>query len=283
MSVLVTGLIPAGDIPLSFPHSLTVSFMHTLTAFYGSITNNVTDTLVPAIADQIGTVMDQRYMFSRPRQLLQAFAGVPNGTAVRVDAPSFNGYIRPVINPIDADATLGGNLPPLVQYNGRGVDLPSGENIGPLVTRAGAAAADCAILLWHTGGFRPAPSGKCLTVRATSSNTGASGGWRLQPLTFDQSLPNGTHAVIGMTAFGTNVLAARLVFPNQVERPGTLANVDQSSWVYPSLRFGSQGLFGQFNNLNPPQVELLSYGTMTTQVYYFDLVRLSDAGAAMVL
>lgn len=256
--------------------------MHTLTAYYGSIVNNAVDALVPAIPDQIGTIFDSRYTFTEPRQLIQAFAGIPNGTAARIDAPSFNNYIRPVIAPIDADATLGGNLPPLVQYNGRGLDLPRGENIGPLVTRAGAAAADCAILLWQTTGFRPAPSGKCVTVRATSANTGASGGWRLSTLTFDQALPNGMHAVIGMTISGPNVLAGRLVFPGQVMRPGVLANVDQSSWVYPSLRFGSAGLFGSFNNLNPPQIELLGFGAMTTQVIYLDLVRLSDGQMGMM-
>ena len=246
--------------------------MHSLTCFYASITNNVTDTLVTAISDQMVNVVDSRYQFQQPRKLLRAFAGIPNGTAARIDAPSFNGFVRPVISPIDADTTLGGNLPPVVDYGDRGLTLPARENIGPLVTRAGTAAADCAVLLWSTTNFRPAPTGPCYTVRATSSNTGASGGWRLQTLTLDQALPAGRYACIGLTVFGANLLAARLVFQGQTERPGVMANVDQTSWVYPSLRYGGYGLFGEFDNTAVPQVELISYGTMTTQVYTLDLI-----------
>lgn len=251
--------------------------MHTLTAYYGSITNNVTDTLVPAIADQIGTRQDSRFMWTDPRTVLRAFAGVPDGTACRIDAPSFNGFVRPVISPIDADATLGGNLPAIVDFEGRGITLPRLENVGPLVTRAGAAAANCAVLLWHARTMVPAPPGKVYTVRATSASTGAAGAWQLATLTFDQALPSGKYAVIGMTCYGANLLCARLVPPGiSLERPGVMANVDQTSWQYPSMRFGNSGLFTEFFNTNPPQIEYLSYGAQTTQIVYLDIINLQN-------
>lgn len=249
--------------------------MHTLYAYYASIVNNSTDALVTAIPDETVNVVDSRYQFQQQRRLLRAFAGVPNGTAVRIDAPSFSGFVRPVISPIDADTTLGGNLPPVMDFGDRALTIAAKENVGPLVTRAGAGAADCAVLLWASPAPRAAPSGPCYTVRGTSANTGAAGGWRLSTLTLDQALPAGRYAVIGLTIFGPNVLAGRLVFQGQVERPGVMANVDQTSWVYPSLRFGSMGLFGEFDNTAVPQLQLLSYGAMTTQVITMDLVPIS--------
>lgn len=246
--------------------------MHTLSAFYASVALNTTDGVLAAIADQTVNVIDSRYQFQENRKLLRSFAGVPNGTAVRLSSPTWNRNFQPVIDPIDADATLGGNLPPVVDYAGRGPTIPRLENMGPLVTRAGAGAADCCVLLWHTRNFIPAPPGEAVTIRCTANCTGAAGGWRLGTLVPDQALPNGNYTVVGMRVTGANVLASRLVLIGGSERPGVLANVDASSWIYPSLRFGLGGEMGRFSNTNLPQVECLGYGAIAAQVVSLDLL-----------
>lgn len=248
--------------------------MHQLTAYYASIANNSTDALVAAIADQTTNIVSSRYQFQQNRQIFQMFASVPNGTAVRLDAPSFNRLVRPVIDPIDADATLGGNLPGMCDCGEDGPVIPKLENMGPLVTRAGAAATDCAILLWHRSQFVPKPPGKITTVRGTANCTGAAGAWALGQITFDQALPNGLYSVVGMRVTGANVLASRLSFMGQVDRPGCYANIDATAWSFPAFRFGRVGQFGTFTNTNPPQIECLAFGAIAAQVVSLDLVPL---------
>ncbi len=246
--------------------------MHHLSAYVGSIANGAVDTLLPAVADQTINVIDQRYQFPTNREILMAYASINTGTAVRLSSPSYNRGLQPVIDPIDADTTVGGNLPAIVEYNRRGPEIPRLENFGPLVSRDGVGAADCYVALWHTGGFQQAPPGKIVTIRGTANASGAANGWRLGSFTPDQSLPNGRYAVVGMRVTGANALLARLVFPSQFDRPGTYANVSAASWNYPSLRFGMGGLFGTFINTNLPQIEVLGFDVVATQVVSLDLI-----------
>lgn len=249
--------------------------MHSLQAFWGTaVATPVTDSVLPAIADQMLNVYNNTYQFLATRTLMKAFAGVPNGTAVRLNAPSFAKGFQPTVDPIDGDTTLGGNLPPICDYMGRGPDIPKLENFGPLITRSGGVAADCIVLIWTTPAFVPAPPGKAFTIRMISNCTGAKGAWTLGTLTPDQNLPNGRYCCIGARIEGANVLAGRLVFTGQTERPGVLANVDQTSWVYPSFRFGYGGKFGDFINTNIPQIECIGSGAMASQIVYLDCLQL---------
>jgi hypothetical protein len=111
-----------------------------------------------------------------------------------------------------------------------------------------------------------------VTIRCTANSTGAAGGWRLGTLVPDQALPNGQYHVIGMRVTGANCLAARLNIPGESERPGVLCNVDATSWVYPSNRFGFAGSMGRFTNTNLPQVEVLGTGAVAAQVVSLDLI-----------
>lgn len=248
--------------------------MHHLSVYSGSIASAAVDAVVPAIQDQTINVIDQRYQFPTNRTVLKAFAAAPDCTAIRLSSPSYNRGLQPTIDPIDSDTTPGGNLPALVDYMGRGPIIPRLENFGPLATRGVVAAAQGYIALWHTAGFQPAPAGPVYTIRGTANAAGALAGWRLGSYTPDQSLPNGRFAVIGMRVVGANCLLARLVFPNQFDRPGCICNVDETSWVYPAFRFGSGGLFGTFINTNLPQIEVCGTGTVATQTVYLDLVPL---------
>ena len=248
--------------------------MHSVQVFYGAaVATPVTDFPLPAIADQTLNVYNNTYQFLTPRTLMKSFAGVPNGTAVRLNAPSFAKGFQPTIDPIDGAATIGGTLPPICDYMGRGPDIPKQENFQPLITRTGGVAADCAIVIWTCPTFVPAPPGKAFTIRMSAAATGAKGQWNLSSLTPDQNLPNGKFSVIGMRVEGANCLTARLVFPGQAERPGCLCNVDQTSWVYPSFRFGYGGMFGAFINTNLPQIEVLGFGAVASQFVYLDCIQ----------
>lgn len=246
--------------------------MFTTQVFAGNLALGVTDATLPAIQDQWCSTFNNQYMLERSRKLIRAFGAVPNGTAIRLSSPTWNRNFQPVIDPFDADATPGGNLPAVVDYMGRGPTIPKLETFGPLVSRAGAGAADCFVALWHTLSITPAPAGEIITVRFTANATGASLGWRAGTITFDQALPNGEYAVVGMRVTGANCLIARLNFVGGDERPGVICNVDATSWVYPAMRFGFGGMFGKFKNTNPPQIEVVGTGAVAAQIGSLDLI-----------
>lgn len=247
--------------------------MHHLSAFWNTgQAINTTDTIVVAVPDQAVNVISSRYQFQVSRRIIRAFAGIPDGSVCRLDAPSFNRFVRPIIDPIDADATLGGNLPAVYDCGLTGPMIPKLENFAPLATRAGAGVADVAVGIWSTANYQDAPQGTITTVRGTSNSTGAKGIWNLGQVTFDQALPNAAYWVVGMRVTGANCLFARLVFPNQVDRPGCMCNVDPTAYISPSFRFGSGGLFGQFTNTNPPQIEVLGTGAVAVQALSMDLI-----------
>jgi hypothetical protein len=116
--------------------------------------------------------------------------------------------------------------------------------------------------------------GRIFTVRTTGAAALAAGAWVNTNLTFAQTLPAGRYQVVGMRARGTNLVAARLVFPEQVARPGVLAVnalADQDPYW---TRFGRMGVFGEFPHTNPPTLDCLGV-TDTSQVILLDLIRVA--------
>jgi hypothetical protein len=126
--------------------------------------------------------------------------------------------------------------------------------------------------VWLSDGPQAPISGNIFTIRATSAITLSSGIWVNGNLTFNQVLPAGRYAVVGMRVRGANLVAARLVFPAQFHRPGVLAvasigNVDP---YWP--RFGRMGSFGEFENTVPPTLDALGV-TDTVQTLLLDLIQ----------
>jgi hypothetical protein len=134
-----------------------------------------------------------------------------------------------------------------------------------------AAAQQYGTVLFADGPQTPV-TGEIFTVRATGATTLAANTWVNGNLTLGQTLPAGRYQVVGMRARGTNLVAARLVFSEQVARPGVLAvNAIGDQDPYWS-RFGRMGVFGEFPNTIPPTVDCLGV-TDTTQVFLLDLIR----------
>lgn len=129
-------------------------------------------------------------------------------------------------------------------------------------------------LVWLADGPQSPVKGNIFTVRATSAITLVTGTWVNGSLTFGQTLPAGRYQVVGMRTRGTNLVASRLVFPEQVARPGAAAvNAipDLDVWY---ARYGRMGVWGEFPHTNPPTVDCLGV-TDTSQVHLLDLLRVA--------
>src|SRR3972149_6415146 len=84
-------------------------------------------------------------------------------------------------------------------------------------------------------------AGESLTAEANPATAGA---WSNGALTFLQTIPVGTYAVVGMRAEGTTLVAARLVFRGGGWRPGVMGSVNAQDEGWAGFRNGGFGIFG---------------------------------------
>lgn len=198
---------------------------------------------------------------------------INDASAVRaqVQSPSLRTLANLDVEPIIA-ALVFGNRPVVGFYPEVAISVAADENVNFFVQSDPAAAAMHRGFVWFGDGPQAPVKGSFFSIRATSAITLATGTWVNGNLTFGQVLPTGRYQVIGMRARGANLVAARLVFPEQVPRPGCVACTAIGDQMDPVFRAGNSGVWGEFDNTVPPTVDCLGV-TDTAQTYILDLVR----------
>lgn len=250
--------------------------MHTLVAFYESITNGSTNVEVNGVLDQSMT-LDAANRFQSPwlGQIRAAHVMGVNLTAARVNAPSLRTLALPEIYPALAAADVPSGDGPIVMGE-RGPRLQSQESFIIEVSRGGADAQPVMGALWISPQVIPAAGGPAITIRASASPTIVAGSWVLASVTFDQVLPAGTYEVVGMACVCNDASYARLVYPGVSQfRPGVVVQdtYGDKPWT-PEFRYGRFGSFGRFVHNAPPSIEFLGdTAGAETAVVLLDVVK----------
>lgn len=196
-----------------------------------------------------------------------------SATRAQIQSPSLRMLANIDVEPIIA-ALVFGSLPLSGFRPDKPIPLVADENVNFAVQSDPAAAAIHRGLVWFGDGAQAPVNGSFFTIRATSAVTLATGTWVNGNLVFGQVLPSGRYQVIGFRARGANLVAARLVFPEQVPRPGTLAVNAIGNLSDEVFRAGNAGVWGEFDQTVPPTVDCL--GTVdAAQTYLIDLVKVA--------
>lgn len=236
----------------------------------GSVAQNASQAYVPAPNDQVLLKFDANtYIPQKTLRLQRLYALAPNATEISIDSPLTRPIGPPQIQPFDT-GTEPSTLPPINKYDANAMTWATNDPMGIRVSRAGSGAADCQVLGWVSdtqvgkvdGPTWPVKMSVPSTVLTTTS-------WVGQTATVGQSLPPGNYRVVGMSALGSTLLAARLVFQNQVWRPGCLAQDAAAEYDWEWFRRGNFGDYGVFNAYALPTVELvgLSAGAATATIW----------------
>jgi hypothetical protein len=152
-------------------------------------------------------------------------------------------------------AALAGNLPPVNDAREMPISLFAGENI---TIQATNGAAENIIVLAQLA--RPDVNLNVNTrglrwIRFTASLTSVAFTWGPEAnVVLDDDLEAGDYNVYGFNYFEADAIAGRLVFKDQVERPGAIAyqTVAQQPW---NGQAGGLGLLGTFNSITPPFIQ----------------------------
>jgi hypothetical protein len=131
----------------------------------------------------------------------------------------------------------------------------------------------------HLASEPPNPvEGEFFTIRATTPSVGVAGTWAQTDLTFEQSLPVGTYAIVGARCEHPSAQAFRFVpVGGEVFRPGGLSVTGIAAYTPNGQRRGGWGVWMEFDQLRPPALEVFvpSGGAAGAAVVYLDLARTS--------
>jgi len=246
--------------------------MHHLSAFFQNVNNALALLPIAAVPDQVVTVQGNDVRVPAGLTNIVGQAALINsvtGLRAQIQSPSLRAIANVDVEPI-INALVFGSPPEQTIHGDSPIPLQANESLNFAV--ANNAAVDNYGLVWIADGPLQAVKGSIYTVRATGAATLAAGAWVNTSLTFAQTLPVGRYQIVGVRARGANLVAARLVFIGGTFRPGVAAlNAigDLDPWY---SRYGSMGVFGEFDSTTPPTVDCLGV-TDAAQVFDFDLIK----------
>jgi len=252
-----------------------------MSAFTASIPNTAADQQLLAIADGLIPTRDNALVVppDLPRVIATMFYGV-NMTVAKLKPASlrrFGDYwVLPVANAIGGSGAISPYLdlsdspisgPPLL--------LDPQEELPAYAQQssAGAQQAYAAVIFGETGSKKH--SGKFFTVRATGTATLVANSWSTVTPVMDTGLPAGRYNLVGARVRSAGCLFFRFVIVQQFHRPGGFGFQDASSFEPVGQRLGGWGVWGNFDHLSIPNVEIISTSADTSETIYMDLEQTS--------
>lgn len=210
---------------------------------------------LPTVNDGLVRASSNIVQLNESWDVLASYVGGVNVSRCRLNAAQarIRGY--PNLHPIN-NSTLFGDNPIHNDMRQSPIRINQGENVTLQVTNAASVVTTALLLLAEPGGqFQPMPAGT-RKVRFTASPTSILWGWSgPYNVTLDDDLEAGDYDVWGMSCYEATTVAARLIFKNQVERPGAIAQ--QTAVQRPApMQFGGTGKWGTFNSITPPFIEV---------------------------
>lgn len=251
------------------------TFWH-LAAYYASLTNGSTNAAVAAVQDNVLTrTTANNYILPQPGKLFAMYSAGVSITRARVNTPSLRYVGLPYGGLVNA--TLAVPSPSnITVWGDNGPMLPTADEISVEHTLGGAAPENEFSLLWFQFQNRPITMGPTYRILFTAAITGVTGAWASGVMTPDSTLPAGRYAIVGMTAFGTNAVAMRLIFPGGGYRPGCLCVNANNGVISRLFSDGTMGLYGTFDSVNIPTLEVFAIGANTAQTVFLDVVRIGN-------
>ena len=160
---------------------------------------------------------------------------------------------------------------PLDNHFRRPIELESSEKLNMLIDNGNNNELNNAIVILGDG-VQAVELGDVRTVKFTTTGTCVGGKWTNLAITFDQALPSGKYALVGLVSISATGLATRAVFVGGTNRPGCFAQADISDERPDIFRHGNSGVWGEFEFDQPPTLDFLASGNDATPYGYMDLV-----------
>ncbi len=246
--------------------------MHHMLAWRESVAQDAEADIAP-VTDGIWTIQTTHFLPQSDWFLQAIYEGSADPVRARLRTPSFRQITTPFIRPIGT-AIVPTDDPNVADYRSNPLRFRGLEEIEFLAehTAVGAAVV-VGVAAVSRGALLNMPQGDVYTLRATSTTTLTAGAWTQAAQTFQDTLPQGIFSVVGGWIQGATAIAFRLIFEDQIDRPGGLGAAALGSRAAPLFRMGGLGIWGRFNSNRMPNVEILANAADTSAELYLDIIR----------
>lgn len=225
------------------------------------------------VQDQIMLIQNSHFVPQRDTFIWYVYVGAATLNRARFVTPKFRQQTTPWIRPIGT-AIVPTDEPNVCSYVDNPLKAAALEEIElDAMQTTGGAAVIFATAGLAEGPMIPAPRGDIYTMRGTGATTVTAGVWTSVPITWQDSLPSGRYACVGLEAIGATCVAARLTFDDQYFRPGTVGNAAAANNGSPLFRKGGLGVWGYFNQNRMPTMEFCCNAADTAQEVYMDFIK----------
>lgn len=245
-------------------------------AYRGSVGAAGSDVDIAAVQDNQLTIANSHFVLPMRARLAWAFGAGVNMSRLLLNTPKMRYVGLPSLVPINITATVPSpvNVVDLTEENVL-LDMIDEIAVQASSTDAGAQTMTCVVAFQFQ--YKALQSLPIYNIRATGAITAVAGSWTGGAMTLTQTIPRGTYAVCGMDIVGTNLLAGRLVFAGTGWRPGTIARNSVGAVPHPSLAGPLMGVYGEFDSINLPTLEILSGGANVSQEVFLQLQQITGA------
>jgi len=255
--------------------------MFTTCAFQESVDPAGAFNALTAVPDPHITVFGDDLRVPSLNQLIAAAFGVETTVEsfARLTSPSLRVRNLLHVEPFNVGAAAAvepGSPHRITDLRRTPVVLVPGENLNAEVQSDPAAAQIQWAVVWLADGPVAPVEGAIFTARATAAQVLVANTWGNGALTFVEDLPRGRYQVVGLRARSAGLVAARLVFVGQGAagwRPGVLGTDAQDDLEHMMFRYGQLGVFGEFEDIEPPTVDFLSVSADAAEDVYLDLIQ----------
>lgn len=247
--------------------------MHHVAAYSQSFTGAGAEFELLAIVDNFFTIQNNHFLPQRDTQVLFAAAMGATITRARLNTPTLGVTTSPHIMPISP--LLSASSPQKIRwYDPTELKLSKLEELQVFATHSAAGAEQNVCVLGFDMGQLAEPPGGVFTIRGTSTVTLVANSWtNINPIVWQNTLPNGLYNVIGGVFVSASCIAGRVIFENTPYRPGAVGQLLITDWTNDIFRNGGLGVWGQFHNYAMPQIELLASAADTAETVFLDLVK----------
>lgn len=225
--------------------------------FYEDVDNATIDNLTPPTSDETIFVSGD---FARVRDDFNRLIGYKAQgaliTQARIESPSIDGRGGVEILPIDDAAENTSNFPPNWQIKNP-IQLKAGEKLQAKTVNSGAAAIEQAVAVWVADEVpQPIEGAEIFPVAFTAAGTAAVRAWSNFQMTLARALEEGEYAVVGLRAFSTSGLFARVKFNEDGARMMVPMSDDEAHIHDPKFIDGTFGEWGRFKEDAAPRIDV---------------------------
>lgn len=248
--------------------------MHHVVAYHNAALAAVADTDCNAITDLIIPVQNNHFLFQQDMYVQLGVSISATMQRAKLNAADLRQVTNPYLVPVN-QAALPANNPNMADYRLNPLKLSKLEEVGLLQTGTSAGEDAYGVLFVSPSPTIDAvPAGQTFSFRFTSTTAAVKAVWTALSATFQDTLPGGNYGVVGFEIQSTNMIAGRMILPNQMYRPGALGITSLANRGHEAFYKGRLGLWGRFTSTYLPVFEVLCNAADASFEGYIEIVRL---------